>query len=185
MPVPAATPTCAETSALTRSSFETFVMKALVRSREHDRPDEGNTEGGTELLTGVLQPARLGSTGGVDRGLHDVAELRGEQAHADSEQAHRPGEGRLVELDVDRAHQDHRGQGERARPVRTMPRTVKRVDNREPTIEATNMAIETGSILIPVSSASRPEDDLQIERDDEEDAHQDQVLRQQADRAPT
>ncbi len=41
-------------------------------------------------------------------------------------------------------------------PVRTMVRTGKRDDSREPAAEAMNMVIEIGSILMPVSSAFRP-----------------------------
>ena len=42
------------------------------------------------------------------------------------------------------------------RPVRTIVRTAKRLDRREPNAEATNIVIETGIILMPVSRASRP-----------------------------
>ena len=43
-----------------------------------------------------------------------------------------------------------------ARPARTMVRTGNRADSRDPTADARNIAIETGSILTPVSRASRP-----------------------------
>ncbi len=42
------------------------------------------------------------------------------------------------------------------RPERTMARTEKRLARRAPSAEATNMVMETGSILMPVSRASRP-----------------------------
>ncbi len=42
------------------------------------------------------------------------------------------------------------------RPARTIVRTGNRLDNREPIAEVTNMVIETGSILMPVSRALRP-----------------------------
>ena len=42
------------------------------------------------------------------------------------------------------------------RPARTIARTVNRDDRREPTAEVMNMAMDTGSILMPVSRASRP-----------------------------
>ena len=41
-------------------------------------------------------------------------------------------------------------------PARTIVRIGKRFDSREPNAEAMNIAIETGSILMPVSSASSP-----------------------------
>ena len=43
-----------------------------------------------------------------------------------------------------------------ASPVRTIPRTVNRVDSREPAAAARNMVIEMGSILMPVCRAFRP-----------------------------
>ena len=41
-------------------------------------------------------------------------------------------------------------------PTRTIVRIGKRFDSREPSAEEMNIVIETGSILMPVSSASRP-----------------------------
>ena len=41
-------------------------------------------------------------------------------------------------------------------PARTIERTVNRADNLDPTAEVMNIAMETGSILMPVSRASRP-----------------------------
>ncbi len=42
------------------------------------------------------------------------------------------------------------------RPALTIDRTEKRPDSREPVADAMNIVIETGSILMPVSRASRP-----------------------------
>ena len=62
------------------------------------------------------------------------------------------------------------------RPVRTMPRTENRLDSRDPSAAAMNMVMDTGSILIPVSSASRPRTSCRYSGTDEEDTHEDQIL---------
>ena len=67
------------------------------------------------------------------------------------------------------------------RPARTTVRIENLLASRAPTADATNMVIETGSILMPVSRASRPEDQLQVERHGEEHAHEDEVLAEQPD----
>ena len=41
-------------------------------------------------------------------------------------------------------------------PLRTIERTAKREDRREPVAAARNIVIETGSILTPVSRAESP-----------------------------
>ena len=41
--------------------------EAVAQPGEHDGTDQGDTEGGAELLPGVLQPAGLAPTRGVDR----------------------------------------------------------------------------------------------------------------------
>ena len=41
-------------------------------------------------------------------------------------------------------------------PARTIDRIEKRADSREPNADEMNIVIETGSILMPVSSASSP-----------------------------
>ncbi len=41
-------------------------------------------------------------------------------------------------------------------PARTIVRIEKRFDSREPNADEMNIVIETGSILMPVSSASSP-----------------------------
>lgn len=41
-----------------------------------------------------------------------------------------------------------------SRPARTMERTGNRLESREPIAEAMNIVMDTGSILMPVSSGS-------------------------------
>ena len=67
------------------------------------------------------------------------------------------------------------------KPLWTMVRTAKRFDSREPIAAVANMAIEMGNILIPVFQGAEPEDQLQIERNHEEDSHQNQVLAEHPD----
>ena len=69
------------------------------------------------------------------------------------------------------------------RPARTIVRTGNRFESREPTAEVRNIVIETGSILMPVSKSAQTQDELKIERDHEEHAHEDQVLREEPDQA--
>ena len=60
------------------------------------------------------------------------------------------------EVGLDRREQRARRRAMIARPARTIVRTGKRFDSRDPAAAVTNMVIEMGSILIPVSRASSP-----------------------------
>jgi hypothetical protein len=77
------------------------------RADEH-RTDQRGPECRAQVLGGVLKPTDLAALTGPDARLHDVAELRREQPHADAEQRHRARERDVVDVRLDRGHQPER-----------------------------------------------------------------------------
>ena len=61
-------------------------------------------------------------------------------------------------------------------PICATVRGERRAAIRGPSSAKTSIATDSGSRRLPVSKASRPEHDLQVHGDDEERAHQDELL---------
>ena len=182
MPDPTATPTCSETCGADPRIVLDGGDECAGQAGQHDRADEGHAEGRAELLAGELQPAGLAAARFVDRGLDHVAELGDHQAHPDAEHAHADGEPGVRER---RAGSSRAGSARRrwSRPVRSGRSCApgSGSDSLAPSPAARNMVIEIGSILMPGLEGVESEHELQVQRDDEEDAHQDQVLAEQPD----
>ena len=66
-----------------------------------------------------------------------------------------------------------------ARPICTTSLGARRADSFGPASAAISIVTDIGSSRLPVSKASRPEDDLEVDGEDEEGAHQHELLRHQ------
>ena len=87
------------------------------------------------------------------------------------------------ELGIDRRDQDEHPDGGTTSPVRTIVRTGKRFDSRAPSRGGQEHGDRDGQHLDAGLQSVEAEHELQIQRHDEEDAHEDQVLAEQPDHA--
>jgi hypothetical protein len=88
------------------------VEERVDEPTDHDRADERRAERRAELLGGPLQSSGLAAIGRFDRGLDHVAELGGDEPHADTEDRERDGERHPVEVGLDRAEHEDDGHDE-------------------------------------------------------------------------
>ena len=99
---------------------------------------------------------------------------------ADAEQRERELEPGLVQFDVDRADEDERVRPpSRARPICTTSLGASRAASFGPASAAMSIVTDIGSSRLPGLERVEPEDDLEVDRKDEEGAHQHELLRHQ------
>ena len=149
------------------------------QAADHDGAEQCGAERGPELLGGVLQASRLASVRVADRRLDDVPELGDDQPHADPEHAHRREEGAVVEVRLDDGEQ-HQGRGQRDQKAHANDGARSKAGSKRRAGECGNEeARGGGQHSHPGLERVEPLHDLQVQRNGEEDAHQDQVLDQQ------
>lgn len=167
------------TVALTRVALDLRHEDAGEPAQD-DRPDQRDPERGAQLLSGVLEAARFTASRRVDRRLHHVAELGDDEPHPDAEQCHRPRECGIRQLGLHgRQEGEHCDDGDDEpgpdnRPHREPGRQPRAPRGRQEHRDRYRQHLGAGIESV------QAEHQLQVQRDDEEHAHEDQVLGEQA-----
>jgi hypothetical protein len=156
------------------------LAEARSERREQYRADQRRPERGAEVLGGPLEPAPLAGLGGRDGGHDDVPQLRGEQAGARADDGERDLETGLVQRHVERAEHHHRADADCHQPkLGDGARRASGRDSRAQQREDEHRHRQREQALAGLERVEA-EDDLQVHGDDEERAHQDQLLPEQA-----
>ena len=148
--------------------------------REQYRADDRRPERGAEVLGGALEPAPLAALGGRDGGHDDVPELRGEQAAARADDGECDLEAGVVQRHVERRQHHDRADADRDQPkLRDGTRRAPGRDPRPQQREDEHRHRQREQALAGLERVEA-QHDLQVHGDDEEGAHQDELLPQQA-----
>ena len=147
--------------------------------REQHRADDRRAERGPEVLGRALKPARLAGLRGRDGGHDHVPELRGEQPGARADERERDLEAGVVEGHVERREHHDRADADRDQPdLRDGARRAPGGDPRAQQREDEHRHRQRKQALAGLERVE-PQHDLQVHRDDEEGAHQDELLADQ------
>ena len=157
-------------------------MNVLARPMSTMAPMSATPSDEPSCCPVYCKPSGLAASRVFDRGLDDIAELGDHEAHPDPEHAHaewRTRRSTSVGLIV--ASRISVPAMVTIRPARTMVRTGKRLESLEPIAEVSEHRDRDGQHLDAGLQGVEAQDELEVERDHEEDAHQDQVLAEQPD----